>query len=214
MPKPVIGVIGGPGSGKSSVAAEFAKHGGRVISGDRLGHEALRQPEMRQAMVRHFGPEVVGAAGEIDRLKLGAKVFADPAERRALEALVQPWIERRIREEIAKASADTQVRFIVLDAAIMLEAGWNKVCDVLVYVHAPREVRLRRLAEQRGWTAKEVEARENAQWTLTEKVTRAESALDNSGSLELMARQVEDLLGRWGLAQCPASELPRSSACR
>src|SRR5262245_8721332 len=86
--KPIIGLIGAIGSGKSAVAAEFARLGGRIVSGDRLGHEALQQPEIRRHVAEQFGPEVVAADGSIDRGKLGATVFADPARRRELERMV------------------------------------------------------------------------------------------------------------------------------
>src|SRR3954470_996810 len=144
---PVIGLIGGIGSGKSRVAAEFVRHGARVVSGDQAGHEALRQPELRSRVLERWGPEVLDEKGEINRRRLGAMVFADPAELRALEALVFPWIERRLRAEI-DAAAHEGVPLVVLDAAVMLEAGWDKVCDRIVYVHTPREQRLQRLAEQ------------------------------------------------------------------
>jgi dephospho-CoA kinase len=89
----------------------------------------------------------------------------------------------------------------VLDAAIMLEAGWHKVCDWLVYVHAPRAERLRRLQEQRGWGAKEVQERESAQLSLTEKASRADYAVLNFGSLERVAQQIDDLVRQWGIAR-------------
>jgi len=188
--KPVVGLVGGMGSGKSRVAAEFARRGARVISGDELGHEGLRQPEIRDQVVGRWGPGVLDGDGHIDRRKLGGLVFADPAERRALEGLLFPWIERRFQEEIEAAKKDAAVPVVVLDAAIMLEAGWSRVCDRLVYIHAPRDVRLRRLAGQRGWTPKEVTARESAQMSLTEKASRADVAVDNSGSPGQLARQV------------------------
>src|SRR5262249_40180134 len=134
--------------------------------------------------------------GEIDRKAVARIVFADPAERQALEAIVHPWIGRRVREEVAAAQADPGAALVVLDAAGILEAGWNNVCDWLLYVHAPRAVRLRRLAEQRGWSPKEVEARESAQLSLTDKVTRADCAVDNSGPPDHTTRQVDDLLRR------------------
>jgi dephospho-CoA kinase len=197
--KLVVGLIGGIGSGKSLVAAAMARHGARVVAGDRLGHEALLQPHLRDQVVRRWGRQVLDASGAVDRQKLGAIVFADPRERRALEALSFPWIEWRLGEEVAAAAADPGVPLIVVDAAILLEAGWNKWCDRIVYVHAPRHLRLQRVAGQRGWSAKEVEARERAQFSLTDKVRRAEVAVDNSGSPEETARQVDDLLRRWGL---------------
>lgn len=196
MTKPVLGLLGGIGSGKSTVAAALVRRGGRLISGDSLGHEALRQPEVRERVVGRWGPDVLGADGEVSRRKVAALVFADDGERRALESMVFPWIERRFREEIAAANADPEVAFVVLDAAIMLEAGWNNVCDRLVYVDAPRAVRLRRLAEQRGWSEREVQARERAQFPLTDKASRADFAIDNSDGPEAVLPQVDELLRR------------------
>jgi dephospho-CoA kinase len=204
MPIPVVGLIGGIGSGKSTVAQAFARRGAKVIVGDALGHEALRQPDVKAKLVERWGPQVLDEAGEVSRRKVAGIVFAkNPGARdelRVLESLVFPWIERRAREEIASARADGQTRLIVLDAAVMLEAGWNSVCDRLVYVDVPRAVRLRRLAAGRGWGPKEVEERERAQLPLTEKATRADDAVDNSGSPEAVQWQVDLLLRRWGLA--------------
>jgi dephospho-CoA kinase len=206
--KPVIGLIGGIGSGKSQVSAALARRGGRVVAGDPLGHEALRQPEVVAEIVRRWGPGVLDAAGQVDRRTLGARVFADPAERRELEAIVHPWIARRLREQIAQAQADPAVAFVVLDAAVMLEAGWESACEVLVYVHAPRATRLRRVAGQRGWSAAEAAARERAQLPLTEKAARADVALDNSGPLEQLGPQLDALLERLGVATGPGRPPP------
>jgi dephospho-CoA kinase len=206
-PKPVVGLIGGMGSGKSQVAEAFVRHGGYVISGDRLGHEALEQPDIARRVVRHFGSGVLDENGKISRRRLGDVVFANERERRVLESMVFPWIESRFAQEVAVARKDPKIKLIVFDAAVLLEAGWNRWCDRIVYVHAPRDVRLRRLAQQRGWSAKEVEARENAQMALTDKVTRADDVVDNSGSVVELEQQVADLLDRWGIspAQPPAS---------
>jgi dephospho-CoA kinase len=198
--KRVVGLIGGIGSGKSLVAEAFARHGARVISGDQLGHEALMQLPIKEQVVRRWGKDILDEQGQIVRRRLAALVFADPAELRALEALVFPWIERRIQEEIAAAQADPKVAFIVLDAAVMLEAGWNKVCDWLVYIDVPAEVRLRRLEQQRGWRAKEVTEREQAQMPLTLKKSRAAYTVDNSGSPEQTQQQVDQLVKRLGLS--------------
>jgi len=195
----VIGLIGGIGSGKSLVASEFARRGGKVVRGDDLGHEGLRQPELRDRLVERWGREILAQDGEIDRRKVAAIVFDNPAELRALEALVHPWIGRRFREEVEAAERDPAIKFVVLDAAVMLEAGWDGVCDWLIYVHAPRPERLRRLAEQRGWSPRDVEARERAQWPLAEKASRADFAVDNSGSPAATAEQVEALLRKLGV---------------
>lgn len=199
--KLVVGLIGGMGSGKSRVAAEFARHGARVISGDPIGHEALRQPEIRRRVLARWGDGILAADGDIDRRRLGAIVFADPAERVRLEEMLFPWIRQSVREEIDKARQDAAVPLIVLDAAVMLEAGWNDACDRLVFVEAPRPLRLQRLAEQRGWSAAETAQREQAQMPLEEKRRRADHVIDNAGALEETARQVETLLGLWNVVR-------------
>jgi dephospho-CoA kinase len=199
--KPVIGLVGGIGSGKSQVSAALAQRGGRVVAGDPLGHAALRQPTIRKQIVNRWGKAMLGPDGEIDRRALGAVVFADAEERIALEAIVQPWIGEQLRVEIAKAQADPAVLFVVLDAAVMLEAGWEGACDLLVYIHAPRNVRLARVAAQRGWSAAEAAAREQAQLSLTEKAARADAALDNSGSLANLGPQLDRLLARLGIGR-------------
>jgi dephospho-CoA kinase len=208
-----VGLVGGIGSGKSQVAEEFARHGARVVSGDVAGHQALKQPQIKEQIVRRWGPDILDEKGEVRRRELGAIVFADPAQRQALEEIVHPWIKERIRAEVEAARRDPDVPLVVLDAAIMLEAGWNGVCDRLVYIDAPREARLRRIAGQRGWSAQEVEAREGAQMPLTDKAARADHVLDNSASLEHLGRQVRQLLSQWGLLSveaAPKSPDPRA----
>ena len=197
--KPVIGLIGGMGSGKSEAAALFARRGARVVSGDEAGHEALRKPEVKAQVVARWGKEVLTKQGEVDRRKLAGIVFENEEERKALEGIVFPWIESRLRQEIAEARLDPQAPLIVLDAAIMLEAGWHDECDRLVFIEAPRETRVARLGQKRGWTAKEVQTREKAQWSLAEKRNHAHDILDNSGSLEDLARQVDELLAKWAI---------------
>lgn len=148
----VVGLIGGIGSGKSQVAAAFARHGARIIAGDQLGQAALRDPDIRARVASRWGKGIMDESGEIDRRRLAAIVFADPAQRKALEAITHPWIRQRIRSEIEEIHSDPRVPFIVLDAAVMLEAGWNEVCDRLIYIEAPRAMRLERVARQRGWS--------------------------------------------------------------
>jgi dephospho-CoA kinase len=199
MSPPVVGIIGGIGSGKSLVAAEFAAHGGHLIAADQLGHEALRQPDIKARVVARWGETLLDATGQIDRKRLAAIVFADANERQALEAMTHPYIGRRIGEEIAKARSRSDVRLIVLDAAVLVEASWQGVCDHVVFVDAPREARLRRLTEKRGWSVQELEKRQRAQMSTDEKRRHADAIVENSGTPEHVAAQVQSLVVQWGL---------------
>jgi len=198
--KPVIGLVGGIGSGKSFVADAFVRRGGRLIAADPLGHEALRQPELRQRVVDRWGTIALAASGEIDRSVLGRIVFADPNELRALEAITYPYIQRRVTEEIAKANADPDVRFVVLDAAVMLEAGWATQCDHIAFIDVPRQVRLDRLQKYRGWSEAELDRREANQMPLEEKRRYADAVIDNRGDASVLSPQVERLLAAWNLS--------------
>jgi dephospho-CoA kinase len=187
---PVLGLIGGIGSGKSAVAAAFARRAAVVIAGDQLGHEALKQPAIRRQVAEQFGPGVLDAHGEIDRRRLAAIVFADDGQRRTLERLVHPYIEGRIEEEIARARANPAVPLIVLDAAILLEAGWDRHCDRLAFIDAPDAVRQQRLAGQRGWSEQQTRDRAGAQWSLEDKRRRADFVLENAGTTAQLEQHV------------------------
>jgi dephospho-CoA kinase len=197
--KPVIGLIGGIGAGKSSAARCFAARGGWVIDGDAIGHEVLRQPAIVARLVERWGPGVQKPDGSLDRREIGRIVFTSPSEREALEELVFPEIGQRCREEIQRGFADASTRFVVLDAAVMLEAGWNNAVDRIVYVDAPREVRLARLTSRSGWMAEDLAAREAAQWPEEVKQSRSDAVILNNADLATLQSQVDQLLRDWGL---------------
>jgi len=200
-----VGLLGGIGSGKSAVSWLLAEAGAVIVSGDEIGHEALRQPTLKARVVERWGADILDENGEVRRRKLGGIVFADAEEKRALERIVHPWIKQRLTETVARLKEDPSVPLVVVDAAVMLEAGWDGVCDELLFVDVPRELRLERIARQRGWSEKEVAAREMAQLPLFEKARLAHHTLDNSGTLEQLRVQIDSLLSRWGLARRTAS---------
>ncbi|MGO9467771.1 MAG: dephospho-CoA kinase [Isosphaeraceae bacterium] len=199
---PVIGLIGGIGSGKSAVAAILAARGGVVIDADSVGHELLTDPEVRDQIVARFGDSILdrkvcgGSSGpRIDRAALGAIVFADPAKRGELEAIVHPRMRDRFRCEIERLTRRGGARVIVLDAAILLEAGWDELCDRVVFVDAPRSVRHERVVKQRGWSARALESREAAQWPCDVKRGRADTVLVNDSGMDSLNREVGRLEG-------------------
>jgi len=192
--KPVVGLVGGIGSGKSTIAAQCKQLGAAVIDGDVVGHEVLRRPEVRDALVQRWGTEILAPDGQVNRGKLGWIVFADPTALKELETLVHPLIKSELRRRIDAARQDPGVAFVVLDAAVLLEAGWDDVCDVLVFVDAPDAQRQRRVRQSRGWPKEAWQARENLQLALKIKKARADYGLDNSGTPDESFRQIRRIV--------------------
>jgi dephospho-CoA kinase len=182
----IIGILGGVAGGKSLVARQLAQLGAGVLDADRAGHEVLRRPEIEAAARARWGPEVFGPDGRIDRAKLAKIVFARgpeaAGERKYLEELTHPPIGRLLEEHADRLAAE-DCPAAVLDAPLLLEAGWGRFCDMLVLVDAPRELRLAR-AVRRGWSEEDFVAREDAQESLDSKRAVADAIVDNSGSPE------------------------------
>lgn len=196
---PILGLVGGVGCGKSFVAGLFAELGAAVLAGDPLGHEALRQPEIIQQLVARWGQDILNAQGEIDRAKVGAIVFQQPAERKFLEQLSHPWIRAKLQSELNRLHADPAVPLIIMDAAVMLESGWSHVCDKLAFIDVPFTVRAERAAKQRGWPAEELARREANQWPLEQKRAKADFIIDNGGTADQTRAQVRQVWLALGL---------------
>jgi dephospho-CoA kinase len=197
MNKPVLGIVGGIGSGKSFVAQRLVALGGHLIVADALGHEGLRQPEIKHAIRERWGDGVFDG-DEVDRRRLAKIVFADDAERHALEALQFPYIGRRVAEEIDKARRDPAIGFVILDAAVLLEAGWRSRCDHVLFVDAPRHLRLERV-KVRGWTEADLAAREAHQMPLDEKRALCDEVLVNDGTIAAVDSRLRDFSSKWHL---------------
>jgi dephospho-CoA kinase len=192
---PVIGLTGGVASGKSAVAALLAQRGRAVIDADKVGHLVLDLADVQQKLVDRFGSDIMirddgsdQLPPRVDRRALGAIVFSDPEARRALEAIVHPLMRARFAQSIDQAHKNGQTP--VLDAALLFEAGWNELCDVVVYVDAPRRERARRAAANRGWSTEVFEARERAQWPCEEKRSRADVVIRNDRAADALDREV------------------------
>jgi len=197
--KPVLGLIGAIGAGKTTAAAAFALRGGFVVDCDKLGHLALDLPNVRQQLVTRWGERVLIPADGVNRRVIAGIVFGEPTERRALEAIVFPIIGDMTRTEMTKAQADPNARFILLDAATLLEADWGKMCDKIVYIDAPRDVRLQRLAARSGWTSADLAAREAAQLPAAEKQRHAHAIITNADSPDCLQLEVDRVLQKWDL---------------
>ena len=191
----VIGIVGGIASGKSLVTESLRELGACVLDADRIGHEVLREGEVRTAVRNRWGDAVFDADGEVDRRAVARIVFTkSPAGKRELaflEALVHPWIGQRLQEQIREL-AEQGCPAVVLDAALMIKAGWDRYCDFVIFVDTPKEQRLER-ARTRGWSEEEFDAREDAQESLDRKRNRADLVIDNAGSPQRTVAQVQRL---------------------
>lgn len=192
----VIGVVGGVGSGKSSVFRAISGFRLSVVDADRIGHQQLQQAAVRRALVQRFGSVILGDDGEIDRRTLGSLVFGSTPEAQqnlaTLNELVRPGIRAEIHRQIQQAPQDVDA--VLLDAALLLEAGWAAECDGLIFIDTPLVLRQQRVFLQRGWTADELARREASQWDLTTKRQACGFIVDNSGTLESAAAQFQQHL--------------------
>jgi dephospho-CoA kinase len=191
----LIGILGGVASGKSLVARQLAGLGAGLLDADRAAHEVLRTAEVEAAARKRWGEEIFGPDGRIDRPRLAKIVFADApqaeGDRTYLEQLIHPEVEKRLARQAEQMAAAGRPA-AVLDAPLLAEAGWDKLCDRLWFVDAPRPLRLARALE-RGWSEKDFDARESAQQSLERKRRRADAVVDNSASPEETREQVRHL---------------------
>lgn len=192
---PVLGITGGIGAGKTLVAQALAKAGCAVIDADKVGHDVLADSDVQAALRDRFGPAIF-SANAIDRPVLGAMVFADPAARQSLESIVHPRMRALFQQQIAAHRQAASVPAIVLDAAVLFEAGWDDLCTHTAFVDATFENRLQRVHESRGWSREELLAREQAQIPLDSKAKRCCYTLVSSSEpsgvshLQQQARQL------------------------
>jgi dephospho-CoA kinase len=164
-----------------------------VLKGDEFGHQVLAEPEVRDTLVGRWGRGILTADGRIDRPAVARIVFASTAagaaERVYLEQLTHPRIRERMEAAIRQLP-DASVPAIVIDAALLIEAGWSGICTAIAFVDCPRDERLRR-AKTRGWSEEDFSRREAAQLPIEEKRRRASHVIDNSGSLADLDDEVE-----------------------
>jgi dephospho-CoA kinase len=191
---PLVGIAGGIASGKSFVAEQLERKGAAVVSADRAAHEVLKLDEVKTAVRQRWGAGVFGSDGEVDRAALGRIVFSGAPhgarELKYLEQLTHPLIGQVVRRQLAELGEGRTHGAIVLDVPLMFESGWNKICDKIVFVDAPPQLRLER-AMTRGWTQEDFARREAAQESLETKRVHADVVIDNSGSPEATAAQIE-----------------------
>jgi len=184
----VVGLTGGIGSGKSTVAGLLSRRGAVVIDADAIARRIVEPGEPAlMALVERFGRGILDTEGRLDRRALAALAFADPESRRALEEITHPAIGAEFMRQVSEVSPDS---IVVHDVPLLVEGGIADRYAAVIVVEAPREVRLARL-ERRGIDRKDAAARMEAQATDAARSAVATWVIDNSGDLESLEKQVE-----------------------
>ena len=186
-----VGLTGGIGSGKSAVSALLRQHGAVVIDADALARDVVGAGTAGLAEVEQtFGPDVIAADGSLDRAAMAATVFADPAARERLEAIIHPRVRAQAAALEAAARAADPDAVVVHDVPLLVETGQYRDYDTVLVVDVPAQVQLDRLVRLRGMSPAEARARIDAQSSREQRLAVADVVIDNSGTLADLARRV------------------------
>ena len=200
----ICGICGGIGSGKTYIAQQFQLFGAAVFNADHVGHRVLLHDDVKVCLVERWGNAILDEASEIDRSKVAALVFAQTTQaqrdREFLQAVTHPLIEQELEAFIA--NSDSEV--VIIDAALLLETGWQSVCHQIIFVDALAHVRLNR-CQQRGWAEDQFRSREAAQWSLEQKRSRADFVIDNNGDV----KRTTEMIGKVWQALSTSGSLAR-----
>ncbi len=174
----------------------MAGQGAQVLDADSVGHALIDQTPAREEVVARFGEEVLDASSPsptIDRKALAARVFKEHGSLKSLEAILHPRMRRTFEKAIARAGRRREASAVVLDAAVLFEAGWDDLCDVVVFVDAPPEVREARVKQSRGWSAEAMADREKAQMPIDTKRAKSDFVLENASDEAALSSSLEPL---------------------
>jgi dephospho-CoA kinase len=188
----LVGLTGGIGSGKSTVAARLVHHGVELIDADQVAREVVTpgKPAWNK-LVEHFGSEILDADGFIDRPKLGGIVFGDDAKRAVLNELTHPRVADEIADRLELLQAFDGV--VILDVPLLVEASAARSYEAIVVVAAKPDTQLRRLVELRGMSQAEAQARIDAQSPLDDKLAVATHVIWNEGTIDELYATVDEV---------------------
>jgi dephospho-CoA kinase len=199
----VIGITGGVASGKSLVASQLEKLGARVLDADKAGHEVLNLPDVMEALRNKWGDRVF-ENDTVNRKQLATIVFENTEQGDRdlafLEALTHPRIRQILVRQLSRLEKQPDIPAVILDAPILFKAGWDQLCDKIVFVNAPAAIRQIRAVEKRNWNSDELAKRENRQLALDQKRSRASDFIDNFATVAACQKQVAAMWSSWGLS--------------
>jgi dephospho-CoA kinase len=194
--KPIIGLLGGIGSGKSFIADLFGEFGCLVIRSDKLAEDAYNNPAVLGALREWWGDKVFSPDGKVNRKAISDLVFADSQERSRLEGLIHPLVGAERDRMMEAGAAEAKIKAIVWDSPLILETGIDDQCDALVFVDAPLQARLARVSARRGWNSEELARREKLQMPLDNKQKISDYVIDNTADADYARGQVKDVIFR------------------
>ena len=193
----VIGVTGGVGTGKSTVATMFKQLGAVVLDADAIAHQVMEPKRLAwRQIVKSFGEDILNDDQTVNRKQLAALVFHDEQSRKRLEAIIHPQVLRTIKQRLHRLRRSRRIRAVVLDVPLLVEAGAQGLADTLVVVTAPPEVQRARLREKYKWAEGEIDARIAAQWDVSAKAALADHVVDNSDGVDATRTQVKRIWSR------------------
>lgn len=191
--KPVIGILGGICSGKSTVAQEFGKLGCAVIDADRIAHALLDDPEVAERVVARFGRGILDNYGNISRKRLAQTVFADPDNLKSLTDILHPLVLRDVEKLIDRFERDGTAKAIVLDMPLLVEVGWSPRCTRVIFVECREDIRLARAKKAGFLDENRIKIREKFQISLDTKRGLADNTIENNSDFSSLVRQVADI---------------------
>jgi dephospho-CoA kinase len=197
--KPIIGIAGGIGSGKTFVANVFGEEGCLVINSDDMVRRVYKDETVKHTLKQWWGKMIFDPNGEIDRPAVARKIFNMPSERQRLEKLVHPIVNQNRERMMNAAAADPAIKGYVWDTPLLFETKLDQHCDAVVFVDSPLEDRLARVRSERGWGPDELEAREKSQLPLDKKRELSHYSIANpadAGDADRVRVQVKDVLSR------------------
>ena len=192
----VVGLTGGIASGKSTVLRMFGDAGARIIDLDELSRFVVEpgKPAWRE-IVRHFGDTVLRADGTLDRKSLGDTVFAHPEERKKLEQIVHPRVQREYGKRLKQIRETDKQAIVIADVPLLMEIDIRHRFEKVIVVYVPPESQVARLVQRNGWSRRVALDRLSAQMPIDKKAKLADFVIDNTGSREETSRQVKRVYG-------------------
>jgi len=194
--KPVIGIIGGIGSGKSLVAQAFGDLGCGIINSDKIAHEALELPTIRKTLLDWWGPDILTPESHICRKAIAARVFGHPDQVARLNGLIHPQVEQMRQQQMKIWANQKEILAVIWDTPLLIEVGLDRLCDKVIYVKVPKNIRLQRIQATRGWSEEELNKREISQISLDKKEFLADYIVQNIGDVSSTLHQVHAIFSQ------------------